>query len=187
MPFILTNLPLAPGDSLSPNLHDLYIYCPRSKPEARLSCSISSRPFSNASQFSCDVIISSFIERCLLFHGTQSPVASPAAHQLPLSLESRVLPLTWPSGELWFSLMRLELMDLEGSQGLVNFRGRCGRPSSDSPALLLTPGILPTLLPSAAGMHRVQMGSQRQISGSWKISRFILIHHVLGLVFCSWH
>jgi hypothetical protein len=62
--------------------------------------------------------------------------------------------------------MKLELIDLESPQELVNCRGHCGRLASDFPLLLRhRPHASPFFSWDTANPN----GSEREISGSWKI------------------
>lgn len=119
------------------------------KPEAELQNFQLPHPFSNAFQFPCALIISSSSERGLtpwevtpilppcnppsfpLFL-IQNPPAAPDAR-----VKSGFVPLAGPSGGLWFPLMKLVLMDLDKSQGLVNFNGLGGKIAFNFPLLLL--------------------------------------------------
>ena len=146
MLFILTNLLPAPCDSLSPACVIYTLIACHGKPGAELQNSPASL-FLRCIRVLLCCVINSCAERSLIpenSYASSAPRPLPATPtsqpRVPLQLlvpwaRSDSVHLTWPSRGLWFPFMRLELMDLDRSQGPVHFEGLCGRIASDFPLL----------------------------------------------------
>lgn len=177
MLFILTNLPLTPSDSLTcPCDLCTFITC-CGRPGAELQNPAASLLFKCILVFLCcdNKLVcwkKPYLREipCLI---PSKPPHYPPLLKFPLKLlmpwmKSDSAPLAWPSGGLWFPLMKLALMDLGKSQGLVNLKGLCGRIASDfhPPPKPQSTGPHVSLLQGK--VHQIQMVSQRKAPGSCK-------------------